>query len=154
MDLREGQWISEHLTVHPSDRHTTLASEVPSNMKKSVLDVWNAYHAVPIKEEDRDKLTFITPWGRYRYLKAPQGYIASGDGYTHRDSIISSIIENKVTSVDDTLIWDKYVEENFFSVCKMLKTYGEAGLVFNSDKFQFGQDVVRFAGLEVTKKGV
>ena len=36
----------------------------------------------------------------------------------------------------------------------MLKTYGEAGLVFNSDKFQFCQDVVRFAGLEVTEKGV
>ena len=66
-------------------------------MKKSVLDVWNAYHAVPIKEEDREKLTFITPWGRYRYLKAPQGYIASGDGYTHRDSIISSGIRNKIT---------------------------------------------------------
>ena len=44
-------------------------------MKKSVLDVWNAYQTVPIKKEDRDKLTFITPWGRYRYLKAPQGYI-------------------------------------------------------------------------------
>ena len=36
----------------------------------------------------------------------------------------------------------------------MLKTYGEAGLVFNSDKFQFCQNVVRFAGLDVTERGV
>ena len=71
-------------------------------MKKSVLDVWNTYNAVPIKEEDKHKLTFITPWGRYCYLKAPQGYIASGDGYTHRDSIISGNIKNKVILVDDT----------------------------------------------------
>ena len=32
----------------------------------------------------------------------------------------------------------------------MLQTYGKAGLVFNSDKFQFGQDIVQFAGSEVT----
>ena len=113
MDLRGGQWISEHLTDSASQRQThhtkssfTLASEVPSHMTESVLDVWNAYHTVPFKEEDRDKLTFITPWGRYHFLKAPQGFIASGDGYTHRDSIISSNIKNKVTLVDDTLIWD------------------------------------------------
>ena len=56
--------------------------------------------------------------------------------------------------VDNTLIWDKSPDENFHSVCKMLKTYGEAGLVFNSDKFQFCQDVVQFAGLEVTERGV
>ena len=46
------------------------------------------------------------------------------------------------------------MEENFYSVCKMHKTYGEAGLVFNSDKFQFCRDVVCFTGLEVTEKGV
>ena len=86
--LNSASWRQTHHTKSPF----TLASEVPSHMKKCVLDVWNAYHVVPIKEEDRDKLTFITPWGRYRYLKAPQGYIASGDGYTHRDSIISSNI--------------------------------------------------------------
>ena len=56
-------------------------------------------------------------------------------------------MRSRVTLVDDTLIWDKSPEENFYSVCKMLKTYGEAGLVFNSDKFQFCQDVFRFAGL-------
>ena len=37
---------------------------------------------------------------------------------------------------------------------KRSTTTSEAGLVFNSDKFQFCQDVVRFAGLEVTEKGV
>ena len=36
----------------------------------------------------------------------------------------------------------------------MLKVYGDAGLVFNWEKFQFGQDVVQFAGLEVTETGV
>ena len=92
--------------------------------------------------------------GRYRYLKAPQGYLASGDGYTHRDHLISQHIKNKVTLVDDTLLWDADIRMNFHSVCNMLQTYGEAGLVFNSEKFQFAQDVVQFGGLEVTNECV
>ena len=140
--------------THHTQSPFILASKVPANMKKSTLDVWNAYHCVPIREEDKEKLTFITQWGRFRYCSAPQGYLASGDGYTHRDYLISQGIKNKVTLVDDSLLWDKGIKENFYSVCNMLQTYGKAGLVFNSDKFQFAQDVVQFAGLEVTLDGV
>ena len=40
------------------------------------------------------------------------------------------------------------------SVCNFLEVYGKAGLVINGDKFQFCQDTVDFAGMEVTSKGV
>ena len=32
-------------------------------------------------------------------------------------------------------------------VCRLLEIYGKAGLVMNSDKFQFRLDVVEFAGM-------
>ena len=113
-----------------------LASEFPRGTVKSVLDVWNAYHSVPIRAEDKDKLTFIKPWGRYRYLRAPQGYLASGDGFNHRDQLTSQDVKNKVALVNDNKIWDSTVGENFVSVCKLLDIYGQVGLVINSDKFQ------------------
>ena len=81
---------------------------------------------------------------------SPQGYLASMDGYTHRYRLITEDIKNKVTIVDDTLIHSDNIEENFHDVCQLLNT----GLVFNPDKFQFGQETVKFAGLEVTKDGV
>ena len=56
--------------THHTKSPFVLASEVPRGTVKSVLDVWNAYHSVPIRAENKDKLTFITPWGRYRYLRA------------------------------------------------------------------------------------
>ena len=140
--------------THHTKSPFMLASEVPANTKKSVLDVWNAYHSVPVRKSDQDKLTFITPWGRFRYKVAPQGYLASGDGYTHRDYLISGDVSNKVTLVDDTLVWDESVEQNFQSVCRLLVMYGKAGLIMNGEKFQFGKDVVDFAGMEVTNSGV
>ena len=58
------------------------ARSIPSGKKKTVFDCWNGYHSIPLHEEDRHLTNFITPWGRYRYKTAPQGYIASGDGYS------------------------------------------------------------------------
>ena len=104
--------------------------------------------------EDRDKTTFITPWGRFRYRVAPQGYLASMDAYTHRFSLITEGIKNKQVIVDDTLLYSMTTEENFNDVCQLLEVGHKAGLIFNSDKFQFGQETVDFAGLEVSKEGV
>ena len=76
------------------------------------------------------------------------------DGYTHRFSLITEDIRDKVTIVDDTLLWSEDTRQNFMDVCKMLSTCHTAGLIFNSDKFQFGQETVEFAGLDVTMEGV
>ena len=85
---------------------------------------------------------------------APQGYFASGDGYTLRFADITEGIENKRSLVDDTLVWNNNLQENFEDVCKLLQVCHSASLIFNSDKFQFGQETVEFAGLEVTMTGV
>ena len=85
---------------------------------------------------------------------APQGYLASMDAYTHRFSLITEEIKRKQVIVDDTLLYSKNTEENFHDVCQLLEIGHKAGLIFNSDKFQFAQDTVDFAGLEVSKEGV
>ena len=74
--------------------------------------------------------------------------------YTHRFSLITQDIKNKQTIVDDTAIWSDNVEQNFYDVVNLLETGHKAGLVFNSDKFQFAQEMVHFAGLEVLMDGV
>ena len=153
MDLQHLNRASVRQT-HPNRSPFMLASDVPAGTKKSVLDVWNSFQSVPVVKEDRDKLCFVTQWGTYRCRVAPQGYLASGDGYTHRFAQITQGIENKRTIVDDTVIWSDSVEEKFNDVCKLLTVCSEAGLIFNSDKFQFGLDKVDFAGLEITSEVV
>ena len=83
----------------PSSFHQ--ARSVPNGKRKTLFDAWNGYHSVPISEEDRHLTTFITPWCRYRYKTAPQGYIASGDAYTRRYDEIVADIPNKTKCVDD-----------------------------------------------------
>ena len=88
VDLQPLNRYATRETHHtPSPFHQ--ARSVPRSTYKTVLDAWNGYHSVPLHEDDRHLTTFLTPWGRYRYRVAPQGYVSSGDGYTRRyDEIV------------------------------------------------------------------
>ena len=70
--------------THTSSSPFNLARSVPAGSTKTVFDAWNGYHSVPIGKEDRHFFTFTTPWGLFRYTRAPQGFVSSGDGYNRR----------------------------------------------------------------------
>ena len=131
------------------------AKAVPLNTWKSVTDAWNGYHSVPIHPNDRHLTTFITPWGRFRYKVAPQGFLASGDRYTRFDEVIADV-PRKTKCVDDTLLWDTELETHWWRMIDFLETLGNNGVVLNSDesKFQFAQKEVEFAGFHITDNGI
>ena len=130
------------------------ARSVPQHTKKSVFDAWNGYHSVALCKEDRALTTFITPWGRYRYMTAPQGYIASGDGYTRRFDEIASDVPNKTKCINDTIMWSDSITAAFHQVVEWLQLCGNNGITLNPSKFVFAQDNVEFAGFEITPTSV
>ena len=58
-----------------------MVSAVPADQKKTVLDVWNGYHWVPLTKESRKYFGFLTEWGTFHYKVAPQGFLGSSDHY-------------------------------------------------------------------------
>ncbi|CAG2218786.1 unnamed protein product [Mytilus edulis] len=89
-----------------------------------------------------------------RKTTAPQGYIASGDAYTRRYDEIVADIPNKTKCVDDVLLWADSIEESFFQAVQWLDICGRHGITLNPEKFIFGQDIVEFAGFEITSNTV
>ncbi|XP_071478837.1 uncharacterized protein [Diadema antillarum] len=150
------QALNAHATreTHHTPSPFIQARSVHHGKKKTVLDAWNGYHSVPLCPEDRHLTTFITPWGRYRYKTAPQGYIASGDGYTRRYDEIVSSIHNRTKCVDDVLLWADTLRDSFFQAVEWLDICGRNGITLNPKKFTFGADVVEFAGFEITPDSV
>ena len=140
--------------LHHTKSPHTIAMGVPGNTVKTVLDNWHGYHSVPIYEPDRPLTTFITPYGRYRYRTVPQGFISAGDGYTHRMDLIVEGTKNYDHCVDDSILWDATIEENFFKVCDFIEKCSRAGCVFNPKKFQFAQTEVDFLGFTITQSGL
>ena len=140
--------------THHCESPFKLACQVPSGMKKTVIDATDGYHSIPLDEASRHLTTFITPWGRYRYLRLPQGFMAAGDAYTRRYDEIIKDVNNKVKCVDDALLYEPSISENYKSTWNFLKLCQDYGISVNANKFQFCQDNVLFAGLQITNSGI
>ena len=117
--------------THHVPRPIHLADWVPRHTKKTVTEAWNGYHSVPICEEDRHITAFITPWGRYRYKVAPQGFLASGDAHNQRFDAIISDLTNKVKCVDDTWMCEDSIEAAFFQACAWFDLCTRNGITLN-----------------------
>ena len=150
------QPLNAHATreTHHTQSPFHQARSIPNNTRKTVFDAWNGYHSVALHPADRHFTTFITPWGRYRYRTAPQGYIASGDGYTRRYDEIVSLIERKTKCIDDALLWSSSIQESFHQAQEWLDICGRHGITLNPEKFRFAQETVEFAGFEITYDSV
>ena len=125
-----------------------LALRIPKETWKTVTDAWNGYHSVPLRKSDHHLTTFITPFGRWRYTGAPQGFLSSGDGYNRRFDAVLSAFERKERCVDDTIHYD--TEQHWWRIIDFLTRVGQSGIVLNPDKFQFSGRKVDFAGFRVS----
>ena len=115
-----------------------------------MTNAWNGFHSIEIPPEDRHKTTFLTEQGRFRYRRAPMGFLASQDAYTERLDAIITDVSRKSKCVDDTVMWDDDLEEHWWRVMDFLELVGRKGVVLNLGKFQFSSTVVDFAGFRVT----
>ena len=140
--------------THHVESPFKLASQIPAKKKKTVLDATDGYHAIPLDNESKPLTTFITEWGRYRYRRLPQGFLASGDAYTRRYDDLIKDIPNKIKCVDDVLMWDDDIQSAYFHTFDYLLLCEKNGITINKDKFQFAQDVADFAGLKITSDGI
>ena len=85
----------------------------------------------------RNLTAFITPFGRYRYRRAPQGQSGSGDAYMKRADEITKEVERHCKVVDDALLYYDSIEANFHHTFDYLKVCGYNGITFSCEKFQF-----------------
>ena len=131
-----------------------LARRVPKDTWKTVTDAWNGYHSVPLRPSDKHLTTFITPFGRWRYTRAPQGFLSSGDGYNRRFDAVLSNVERKERCVDDTIHYDRDLEEHWWRTIDLLTRIGQAGIVLNAHKFQFAEKSVDFAGFRISESTI
>ena len=150
------QKLNDHCPrqTHHTESPWALASSVPPNTKKTVVDCWHGYHSVEIHPDDRHYTKFVCEQGTYQYKTVPQGLVSAGDAYTQRYDKVTSSVTNKKKCVDDALLYDKDIASNYKTVCEYLILCGNHGIIFNPKKFQFGEDTVQFLGFIITKDGI
>ena len=91
-----------------------IIRRIPQSTWNTVTDAWNGFHGMVLDKNGRHLTSFITPYGRYRYIRAPQGFASSGDGYNRWfDEILADFVQ-KERCVDDVCHFDNELEEHWW----------------------------------------
>lgn len=153
VDLQSLNKATYRLTHHtPSPFNQAVL--VPPSSWKTCLDAWNGYHSMRLNPSASDATTFITEWGRYRYLRAPQGSHVAGDGYTKAFDDFTIDTPRKTKCIDDSLLWDSDIESSFWHTIDYITLCATNGVVFNPSKFKFARSEIEFAGFNLTWDGI
>ena len=139
--------------VHPSRTPRDAVGQVQNATIFTTFDARHGYWQVPLDEKSRALTTFITPWGRFRYLRDPQGFIAAGDEFNQRTDVAFSGIPHLAKVVDDGLIYDSDYKTHLQNVRAVLQRAREHRITLSAKKFVFGQDKVDYCGYVLDRNG-
>ena len=111
------------------------------------------YHQCPLDDESQLLTTFIIPFGRFKYLRAPYGIASISEHYNRRmDEAFAGLTGNH-RIMDDIIIYDSEIMEHADHIRQFLQRCTEKHITLNVIKWKFAQPQVDFAGFTVAADG-
>ena len=124
-------------SAHPFPPASEVFTTIPHGMKFfAVFDAMKGYWQLPVDENDQKYLHFMTPFGVYRFLRAPMGLVHSGDEYCLRGDRILHGVENVLKIVDDIAIFARTAEEFRTRIQELFERCRAHNFTLNKDKIQ------------------
>jgi len=141
--------------AYPTRTRRDAVAEVDSQASfYSSLDATDGYYQIPLHRSSQHPTTFMTPWGRFKFLRASMGLISSGDEFSRRADAAFAGVSNMVRVVDDRLRFDRPFAEHVDGVYVIVAVARKAGITFSRNKFQFAEPTIAWVGFKVQKGGV
>ena len=117
------------------------------------LDAKKGYHQCPLDEESQDLTTFITPFGRFKLLRAPYGISSISEHYNRRMDEAFAGLSGFRRVVDDVVIYDQDRAQHSSHVKQFLQRCVEKNITLILSKWKFAQTTTDFAGFILSPKG-
>jgi len=120
----------------------------------SKLDASSGFWQIELDDESSRLCTFITPFGRYRFLRLPFGICSAPEVFHKIVHNMFSHIQGVNTMMDDVVIWGSTQEEHDTRLKEVLEIARKANLKLNRDKCEFNVNQLTFIGDLISEQGV
>lgn len=150
------QYLNSQLVRAQCNIPTTseIFSRVTGSKVFSSLDAKNGFHQIGLDNTSSKLTSFVTPFGKYRYVRLPMGICSSPELYHQRMMDALSGIPGVEIYLDDVLIHAPDMQEHNVRLKLVLQRCKELGLTLNPDKCVYAQEKLSFLGHELSAKGV
>jgi RNase H-like domain found in reverse transcriptase/Reverse transcriptase (RNA-dependent DNA polymerase) len=114
----------------------------------TTLDCNSGYWQIPVHPEDRDKTTFTSHYGIYRFLRLPFGLRNSPATFQRAIYIILSGVKWKtcLDYLDDVIVFSSSLQAHLEHANEELTLLGNSGLSLKLKKCHFFSDTVDYLG--------
>lgn len=118
----------------------------------STLDCNSGYWQIPVAPEDRDKTTFTSYLGTFRYRRMPFGLRNAPATFQRALDIVLSGLRWQICLVylDDVIVYSRTAEEHLGHLDRVLSLLRGAGISLKLPKCHFFQEKVDYLGHVVT----
>ena len=120
------------------------------------LDLFSAYHQVPVAESDIYKTAFRTRYGHYEFTVMPFGLTsAPATCQTFMNNVLREFLDDFVlVYLDDIMIFSRTEEEHLRHVQLVLQKLANADLYMKASKCKFAKTSTTFLGFSITHAGI
>ena len=100
----------------------------------TIPDALKGYHQCPLDESSQLLTTFITPFGHFKYLRAPYGLSSISKHCDRHMADAFTGLQGFRRVVNDIVIYDSKIAEHITHVRQFLQRCTDINIALNSDK--------------------
>lgn len=131
-----------------------LTHDLTGSTVFSVLDESKGFWQIPLSEQASKLTTFVTPFGRYRFLRLPYGLANAPEIYSRAFTDLFKGIKGIKIYMDDIIIYAKNENKHNEIFKTVLQRAKETGVRFNKSKCKFLLTEIKYVGHVITKDGI
>ena len=117
------------------------------------LDALKGYHQCPLDPDSQLLTTFISPFGRFKFLRAPYGISSISEHYNRRMDEAFAGLTGYRRIVDDIVIYDNDPKQHADHVRQFLQRCSKQKITLNIDKWEYAKEQIKFAGFKLSAQG-
>jgi hypothetical protein len=141
---------------YPLPKMEHILQRVTGASRMSMIDGFSGYNQVFVLPEDRDKMTFTTPWGTFMYAKMPFGLMNARETFQCAMDIAFIGEKDKfvVIYLVDITVFSKSDKEHCCHLRKVILKCRSFGISLNPKKYMFAMQEGKLLGHIVSVEGV
>ncbi len=140
--------------IHPLPVVEHTLAQLHGAVVMSKLDGNSGFWQIPLSPASSALTTFLSPFGRFRFLRLPFGICSAPEHYQRRMMTVLQGLEGVVCQMDDVLVYGVDQKQHDARLRQVLQRLSDAGLTLNEKKCRFSVREVRFLGHIINARGI
>ena len=140
--------------IHPLPKIDEIYAKLKGAKVFSTIDLRSGYHHITLGKSSRAKTAFVTPFGKYKFLKVPFGLAQAPAYFQLLMNKVLKGLKFAMTYLDDIIIFSENELQHLEHLEVVFSRLQEAGLKMKHSKCDFFKSEIHYLGHLISPEGI